>query len=326
MSSNYRDPEAERERLLQQLFARAEPRPQPPASHTEEIRQAVLEEWEAVTGRRIWRKRAAFGAAAAAALVTAFVFGGGGPAAPSVPAQLVAHVEKVQGVVTTASGARLGAGSGVVAGTRLESGEGQISLRLASGGSLRIAPRSRVVLVGDDEAELLAGVLYFDSEAQRSSEFAVLTDLGRVRDVGTQFLVRLDDERLDVGVREGLVNVTRGAVSDTAAAGERLIATQASNGLRRDSIATVGGDWEWTERLTPPFDINGRTLGEFLEWFEAQTGRTVVFADAAVERAKRPAVLSGTVDLEPMQKLSAVLAVNGLTYELDGDRVVIRAL
>ena len=321
--SNQRDLDVERERLLRQLFAQAEPRPQPPPSDTEEVRRAVLAEWEAVTGWRVWRKRAAFGAVAAAALVTAFVYVGGGPA-PSVPAPLVARVEQVQGVVTTATGARLVAGSGVVAGTRLDTGEGQIGLRLASGGSLRVAARSRVVFVGSDEAELLAGALYFDSEAQRTSEFAVMTDLGRVRDVGTQFLVRLDDERLDVGVREGLVNVTRDATSDTAHAGERLVATQATNDLRRDSLPTFGGDWEWAERLAPPFDTNGRALGEFLAWFEAQTGRTVVFADAAVERTMRPAVLSGSVgDEPPMQKLSAVLALNDLTYLLDGDRVVI---
>jgi ferric-dicitrate binding protein FerR (iron transport regulator) len=317
------DPESERERLLRQIFARAEPRPQPPASDTEEIRQAVFAEWEAVTGRRIWRKRAAFGAAAAAALVAAFVYVGGGTVPTVGPAPLVAHVEQVQGVVSTATGARLGAGSGVVAGTRLDSGDGQIAFRLASGGSLRIAPHSRVVLVGSDEAELLAGALYFDSEDQRSAEFAVMTDLGRVRDVGTQFLVRLDDERLDVGVRDGLVNVTRGTTSDTASAGERLVATQAGNGLRRDSISTVGGDWEWAERLAPPFDINGRTLGEFLDWFEAQTGRTVVFADPTTERTLRAAVQTGSVDAQPLQKLSAVLALNGLTYMLDGDRVVI---
>src|SRR5262245_10974875 len=197
--SNQHDPESERERLLRQLFARAEPRPQPPASDTEEVRRAVLAEWDAVTGRRIWRTRAAFGAAAAAALVTAFVFVGGGPK-PGVPTPLVAHVDQVQGVVTTATGARLGADSGVVAGTRLDSGEGPLGLRLAGGGSLRIAPHSRVVLVGGDEAELLAGALYFDSEGERSAEFAVMTDLGRVRDVGTRFLVSLDDERLDVGV------------------------------------------------------------------------------------------------------------------------------
>ncbi|HEY3518532.1 MAG TPA: FecR family protein [Gammaproteobacteria bacterium] len=321
--SNQHDPEVERERLLRQLFARAEPRPQPPASDTEEIRRAVLAEWDAVTGRRVLRRRAAFGALAAAALVTAFVYVGGGPQ-PSVPAALVAHVEQVHGVVTTATGARLGAGSGLVAGTRLDSGDGQIGLRLASGGSLRIAPHSRVVLVGSHEAELVAGVLYFDSEAQRAFEFAVITDLGRVRDVGTQFLVRLDDERLDVGVRAGFVNVTRGATSDTAGAGERLVATQATNDLRRDSVPTFGGDWEWAERLAPPFDTNGRTLGEFLEWFSAQTGRTVVFADDALERTMRPAMLSGSVgDEPPMQKLSAVLALNDLTYVLDGERVVI---
>jgi ferric-dicitrate binding protein FerR (iron transport regulator) len=317
------DPEIERERLLRQLFARAEPRPQPPASDTEQIRQAVLEEWEAVTGRRVWRNRAVFGAAAAAALVAAFVYVGGG-SAPTVPAPLVAHVEQVQGVVTTATGARLGAGSGVVAGTRLDSGEGQIAFRLASGGSLRIAPHSRVVLVGGDDAELLAGALYFDSEDQRTAEFAIMTDLGRVRDVGTQFLVRLDDARLDVGVRQGLVNVTRGAVSDTAAAGERLVATQAANGLRRDSISTVGGDWEWAERLAPPFDITGHTLGEFLDWFEAQTGRTVVFAEPTTERALRAAVQTGSVEAPLMQKLSAVLALNDLSYVLDGERVVIQ--
>jgi ferric-dicitrate binding protein FerR (iron transport regulator) len=217
--------EAERERLLRQLFARAEARPQPPASDTEEIRRAVFEEWEAVTGPRIWRKRAALGTAAAAVLVATFLYVGGGPA-PSVPAPLVARVEQVQGVVTTANGARLGAGSGVVAGTRLDSGDGQIGLRLASGGSLRIAPRSRVVLVGSDEAELLAGALYFDSEAQRASEFAVVTDLGRVRDVGTQFLVRLDDEELDVGVPEA-ASICCAAPSDRPARGQ-LVATQAT--------------------------------------------------------------------------------------------------
>jgi ferric-dicitrate binding protein FerR (iron transport regulator) len=230
----------------------------------------------------------------------------------------------VQGIVTTSSGARLAAGSGIVGGTQLESVDGQIGLRLASGGSLRIGPRSRVVLAGSDEAELLAGVLYFDSEEQRTSEFAVITQLGRVRDIGTQFLARLDDGQLDVGVREGRVNVTRGAASDTAGVGERLVTTQAGNDLRRDSIATFGGEWEWAERVAPPFDIDGRTLGEFLAWFEAQTGRTVVFADAAADGALRSAVLSGSIDLPPLQKLSAVLALNDLTYVLDGERVVIR--
>ena len=322
--SNERDPETENERLLEQLFAHAKPRPQPPASDTEEIRRAVLDEWEAVTGRRAWRRRSAFAAAAAAVIAAVSLYVGSGGGGSGVSPPLVARVEQVQGVVTAANGARLPAGSGITAGTELATGDGEISLRLASGGSLRIAPGSRVVLPSGDDAELLAGMLYFDSEEQRSTGFAVTTDLATIRDVGTQFLVRLDGEQLDVGVRDGRVTVTRDAVSDEAGAGERLIATRTADELRRDSIATFGADWEWTERLAPPFPIDGRTLGEFLSWFEAQTGRTVVFADPAAEGTLRAAVLRGSIDLPPLQKLSAVLALNDMTYELEGERVVIR--
>jgi ferric-dicitrate binding protein FerR (iron transport regulator) len=211
-----------------------------------------------------------------------------------------------------------------VAGARLTSGDGQVGLRLANGGSLRIGPRSRVVLASGDEAELLAGAVYFDSEQRRAADFVVTTQLGEIRDVGTQFLVRLDDEQLAVGVREGRVTLTRGGDADTAGVGEGLVASQAGNDVRRESIETFGGDWEWAERVAPSFDIQGRTLGEFLTWFEAQTGRVVVFADAATERELRDAVLSGSIDLPPLQKLSAVLVLNDLTYELDGERVVIR--
>lgn len=318
--SNEHDPEAERERLLRQLFAHAEPRPQPPANHAEEIRRAVLAEWETVTGRQVRRKWAAL--AAAAAFVAAVMYVGGQD--PGVPAPLVASVEQVQGVVTTGNDARVSAGSGVLAGTQLDSGDGQVSLRLASGGSLRIGPRSRVVLASGDEIELLAGVLYFDSEERRSSGFAVTTDLGRIRDIGTQFLVRLDEEQLDVGVRAGRVDLTRGTTSGAAGVGERLVVLQSSNDLRRDLIATFGGEWEWAEELAPPFNIDGRTVSDFLAWFSAQTGRTVEFADAMAEREARDTVLSGSIDLPPLQMLSAVLALTDLTFALDGERVVIR--
>jgi ferric-dicitrate binding protein FerR (iron transport regulator) len=291
--SNEADPEIERERLLEELFSHAKPREQPSASDTEEVRRAVLAEWEAVTGRRRLHRRGALAATAAAVLAAWFVYVGTG-SDPSAPVELVARVEQVQGVVMTAAGARLGVGSGMLAGTEVASGDGQIGIRLASGGSLRIATGSRVVLVNGNEAELVAGALYFDSEGERSSAFAVTTELGRVLDVGTQFLVRLDAEQLDVGVREGRITLTRGATSGAAGVGERLVASQAAGDLRRDAIATFGDEWAWVEELAPPFDIDGRTLGEFLDWFEEQTGRTVVFADAAAESSARAAVLSGS--------------------------------
>jgi hypothetical protein len=77
--------------------------------------------------------------------------------------------------------------------------------------------------------------------------------------------------------------------------------------------------------MAPPFEINGRHLIEFLEWVAAQTGRTLEFADSAAERVARDTVLSGSIDLEPIPKLMAVLALTDLDYSIDGGRLLIAA-
>jgi hypothetical protein len=322
--SNERDEDTDSERMLKQVFAHAQPRPLPPAADTEEIRRAVYAEWDVVTGRRVWLKRSGFATAATVLLGVAVWVGGGLNSSTTLPA--IARVERVQGVVGVGGGESLSVGGPLVAGSTLATGSGQVALRLVSGGSLRVGPQSEMVFTGTDAAELLAGVLYFDSEDRRSgSEFTVTTELGTVRDIGTQFLVRVDGEQglVDVGVRDGRVVLTRDGESGTAGVGERLVATQGASTIRRDEIATFGSEWDWAERLAPPFDIDGRTVGDFLAWFAAQTGRSVVFGSPVAERMARDTILSGSIDLEPLQKLSAVLALTDLTYALDGERVVI---
>jgi ferric-dicitrate binding protein FerR (iron transport regulator) len=183
------------------------------------------------------------------------------------------------------------------------------------------------VLTSTDAAELSAGVVYFDSESRRAgAAFAITTEIGTVRDVGTQFLVRLDggQSRLDVGVREGRVVLMTNAESGTADVGERLIAVEGAAAIRREPIATFGNEWEWAEALAPPFDTNGRSISDFLDWFAAQTGRTIEFADVAAERLAQERITGSIGVEEPAQKLSLVLATTDLKATLEDDgRVVI---
>lgn len=316
-----RDDDSDTERDLRRLFAQAQPRPAPPEADAEEIRRAVYAEWDAVTGRRVWVRRSAYAAAASVLLAVGIWFAG--PFDSAAPLTSVARVERVQGSV-----AGVALGGSLAAGTRVTTGEGQVGLRLATGGSLRVGAGSEVLLTGLDGAQLVAGVLYFDSEGQRpGAEFMVETAIGTVRDVGTQFLVRVDSTRgvLDVGVRDGEIVLTKDGESGRARVGERLVATEDESALRRDAMVTYGGEWSWVERLAPPFDIHERTVGDFLAWFAAQTGRSVTFASPDSERLAQETMLRGSIDLEPMQKLSAVLALTDLTYRLDGQQVVIDA-
>ena len=315
-----RDPDAERQ--LADLFAKANPRPQPPPADAEEIRRAVYAEWDAVTGRRVWLKRGGFAAAASVLLAAALWVGGG--LNSGAPAPTVARVERVQGAAGTAGSAKLAVDSVLVLGSTVSTGAGQVALRLASGGSLRVGAESEIVLTSADAVELVAGVLYFDSEGRRSGDFNVTTEVGVVRDVGTQFLARLDGQsRLDIGVRDGRVVLTKDGDSGSAGVGERLVATQDSSAIRRDTMATFGREWDWVEKLAPPFAIDGRTVSDFLEWFANQTGRSIEFGSPAAESVARQTVLNGSIDLEPLQKLSAVLALTDLTYSVDGARVLI---
>lgn len=323
--SNERDADKEAESTLTGLFAHAKPRPLPPAADAEEIRRAVYAEWDVVTRRRVWMRRSGFAAAVSMLVVVALWVGSG--MNPSALPPAVALVERVQGTVDGGDDdARLAVGSALIAGNTVSTGAGQVALRVASGGSLRVGPQSVIVLTGTDTAELVAGVLYFDSEDQRSgAEFAVTTELGTVRDVGTQFLVRLSGNRsqLDVGVRDGRALLTKDGDSGSAGVGERLVARRNATSIRRDVMATFGSEWDWAEKLAPPFEIDGRTVSAFLAWFAAQTGRSVVFGSPAAERLARDTVLNGSIDLEPLQKLLAVLALTDLTYALEEERVVI---
>ncbi|HEY7673298.1 MAG TPA: FecR family protein [Gammaproteobacteria bacterium] len=318
----------EQDRAFEQLFRHAAPRPHPPLEIEREVKAALLEEWDAVAGRRVrWRRTGFVAAAVALIAVTVGVLLNVGVAPDAV---VVARVERVSGEVTSGderSPNRLVLGGVVTSGAIVSTGQGQIALRLSDGGSLRLAPGTRLTMVSARETDVATGMLYFDSErgtaAPAATQVVVRTPAGIVRDVGTQFLVRLDGDRLDVGVRDGQVALTHSDGIANAGAGERLIVDVRSDRLQRGSIDSVGAEWEWAEALAPPYEIEGSRLSDFLDWVAAQTGRNVAYVDANAEAIARQTTLRGSIDLDPMSKLAAVLATTDLTYTLEGATILI---
>lgn len=319
--------EPETEQAWERLFREAGPRERPPIDDEREIKDALLEEWDALAGRRVLRWRFGVAVAAAALAAAAVLLLPFGPAEQRVA---IAHIERVSGAVTVEGPAesRLAAVGDVLAnGSMVATGDGGLALRLAANGSLRLAPGTRLELIAAAEMRLLTGMLYFDSERDgsldRAASLRVHVPGGVVQDVGTQFLVRVGEDLVEVGVRRGSVAVTRGEERASAAAGERLIVPEGRGGIRRDSIDPLAAEWRWTEALAPPFAIDGRPLVELLEWVATQTGRSVRYTDREAERLARDTLLRGSVDLEPLPKLAAVLATTDLTHRIDGSTILI---
>jgi len=266
---------------------------------------------------------------------------------PAPPAALVALVERVSGTVTVPGPAGeatpLLAGARLLAGTPITTGDdGRVALRLAAAGaatagqgpSLRIDVGSRLRFVEPSRLRLDAGAVYVDSppsiHPDGGAPVLVETDWAQVTERGTQFEVRVSSGGVRVRVREGAVELAgrdslpRSGSWEAKAGAELTLSTDGR--LLRGTVPAHDRGWGWVQEIAPSYQLEGRTLGDFLAWVGRETGWRVAWADPARAAAAATAILHGSVDgLPPEQALAAVLPTCGLANRRDGDTVVVYA-
>ncbi len=309
---------------LSRLLHVAGPRQDAPASFVAEVKRVTRPAWRSKVRAvaRARRRRRAWTLAAAAALLVSAGFllwrlAPGLAPASSAPVR-IATVEVAVGAVTFDGGA--GApGTGVEAGSKIETGPGgRLTLRLASGASARLDGGTVLRLESASALELRRGAVYLDTgPAAPVAALEVSTPYGVARDVGTQFEVRLLEAALRVQVREGEVEVDLGEASHVADAGTAL-EVGAGDVVTREDVPAHGPAWGWILGTSPPFELEGRTLGELLEWVARETGWRPRFADPDLEREVTTTVLHGSIaGVRPDQAPDLVLPSTGLRHRVE---------
>ena len=137
-------------------------------------------------------------------------------------------------------------------------------------------------------------------------------------------LYRNDAYRLRV--REGRVKLSRGAGVITSTAGEQVTIDPSGAVARVQLQQDDKADWQWTQALAPPPDIDGQPLSVLLTWVARETGRTVRFDKPEIERRVQSTILHGDIHLlSPLDALSVMLATTDLEHVLsDDDTILIR--
>ena len=302
---------------------------------------AVCREWQASTSqaddarvyrnvRREWNKTAArprnvrrwampLALAAAAVLAVAVVL----QPVPESPATMPLG-EIVRTVDNADSGHRVGAK--IFAGTTVSSGnDGGLSILLADGESVRLDRATTIVIAGRDHLRLLDGRVYADTGnyVYRDRTLVIETGNATVTDVGTQFSVDARGGSLDVAVREGRVDVQEDHAEHVAVAGERLL-LEPGQAVKVQEVMPHDDYWNWVSALAPAYDIENRSLLDFLRWAARETGRELVFEDNELRMAAMKTDLHGSVeDFQPNEAISAVLATTNFHYRIADDRIVI---
>jgi len=326
------------EEELRQLLRDAGPREAIPAGGHARIKAEVRSAWEEmVVGpqapvRRPVRWRAVAVAATLVVAVLAGWFATRDRVAP-VPRQ-IATVELESGAEAVgfmdeeSDGTfDVTVGDDLPAGVRLATsggaGEpaGRLALRMAGGESVRLDARTRVRLASVSRLELLQGAVYVDSdpELRSDSPLEIVTPLGVVRHVGTQYEVRLDaiSSTVRVRVREGNVSVRNNGDSWAARRGEELT-LQTDGSVKRASVDVVGDEWMWTVAAAPVLDIEGMPLDAFLRWIARETGWSLQYEDPELERFAAEVLLHGGIEgLRPDQAVGVYVEGSGLAHRIE---------
>ena len=215
----------------------------------------------------------------------------------------------------------LGAAQPIHAGASIDTGRSattRTAVRLTSGPSVRLDAGTKVRWASETTVDLERGAVYVDSAGAASVE--VRTALGVVRDIGTQFEVRLSgeggDEALRVRVREGEVRLE--TADQTYAAGTGVELSVDGDGvLTRTACETSGSSWDWVLGVAPMPAIDGMALRAFLDWAAREGGWELRYADEAVAERASTIVLHGDLaGLTPVEALEAVFKGSELTYSV----------
>jgi ferric-dicitrate binding protein FerR (iron transport regulator) len=315
---------------ITRLLRAAGPRPGVPGDRTDRVRQAAHDRWRRVVRVRRLTLWLAWGAAPVAAAATIILLvgpdlSGWFRTGPSPPA-LAATLQRSEGPVTWAGREPPTIGEALRAGTALRTGAGgRVALRLRAGASVRADVETSLRLASDATLVLDRGAVYVDTRGPsgHGAGVEVRTPLGVVRSVGTQFQVRATEDAVLLSVREGTARLERDGSAHDALSGTE-IRVREDGAVARRPVPPSGPEWDWVQTVAPGFDLEGRVLGEYLDWVGRETGRRVDYGDPSIATDASTVVLHGSIEgLRPDETLAVVLPTCGLGHRIRGDAWIV---
>ena len=311
--------------VLKRLLLQAGRRPAPPSELTAEVYTRTRLAWQAQVQRR-WLVRRAYAWAASFALAVLCSWG----AWSQFPHTRLATAAAGQHLLITHTSwhpwAARGEGA-IYQGDEVSSGSAGALLRRADGTEFRLAQNSRVSFPSPTDVKLWNGRLFVQTgSAAHSHALVVVTDLGSVEHIGTQFLVDREGGDLIVAVRDGRIALhyaQRAAVELQGGQGAKL---DPRGQLERWDLAAFDGIWDWADALAMPLDIDGQSLYAVLDRIAQRSGLALNFATYTAESAARALSLHGApLALAPRDALNAVLATTTLRGAADGRQILVTA-
>lgn len=200
------------------------------------------------------------------------------------------------------------------------------SINMNNGLNVRISENSQIELLAIDEVTANSGIVFVNTQSSLNpgNVITISTPFGEVKDIGTQFQVKITPIDWQIQVREGQVEINDGAEQHFASKNER-IAISADDSVQVTEISSDDASWEWTQEVSSAFDLEGSRLSEFLNWVGIETGKEIEYQSEIARISAHLTILHGSVEgLKPIDSLATVLMTTDFhLVETETDSIVV---
>jgi ferric-dicitrate binding protein FerR (iron transport regulator) len=303
---------------IEDLLTSAGSRPEPSAVVTDKAYQLLKDDWsDLVEARKRRRQRSWLSIAASVGVFVAATWMINVYQQPSSWALSVASGQ-VQLNSTTYRSAQ---------SMTVHEGDTLISVAVSrftqpDGADLRLADATEVRWQGSNRFYLVKGSAYIDT--QGTTDFVVQTPLGDVRDIGTRFMVSVDDDELVVAVREGAAEVSSAFGAQVAQADDlrAKLVTVDANGQHLQEEAFSAPRWNWIHTVATGY--GNHSLSVLITQIGHDIGKPIRFASRGVEVSVANDKVDGSLDnMPPRQALDIVARSAGLVWQENAQEIIL---
>ena len=206
-------------------------------------------------------------------------------------------------------------------GDSLSAGE-PARLALGQATDLRLDRQTVIRWISESSIELTQGSVFVDTGGV--DDMSVRTSRGIVRDIGTQFLVTLDDGVMEVAVRSGstIIDSDLGTYQASADGYSGDVVTLSADQASSRTEPTSADRWDWIHAVPRGYDDTA--VARLLEQIARDLGLRLRYADPGAEAWVMNLQLRGDEidDLSPTRALEVVAATSGLITRRGPDQTL----
>jgi ferric-dicitrate binding protein FerR (iron transport regulator) len=311
------------EHLLGQLEART----QPDKARTQLSKAAVKQRWLKAVQQKQQQRRQRFQWAMAASVLllvtlTLVNMNNVQPDAQSPWAQVLAASGDISVRQPGQAWQAWQGDENLTSGAEIKTSAGShLTLELADHSYLSLAENTQIS-TNEDAVALHGGQLYHDTdEATKAAPLTISTAYGSIRHIGTRYLVSQNQEAVTVAVRSGAVAVSSAQPGeDTRLQAEQQTRLSAQGTSEVVPVSQHDPMWDWTFKAQPDFDLQNKSLHDFIQWYARQTGLEVDW-EGLESQSKRVRLQGNISNMTAEQAIQTVFLTTSYQYNIEQGRL-----